>query len=170
MQPVKPPPSEQPPPVTDLTGQVVETAKPAREQAPKDAKYLGRYDMTVAKEQKSTGRKSTGRDVGRAVVERPSPLQSPQSTSKDPTHIAPKARKQAKTEPGQAEAPQPVVTPREGPGVAPQVGSSDPQPQGASVVRGQYDGLLLPATSAGNCVAGPPGVALSPASGLALSI
>lgn len=138
------------PPVTDLNGQVVETAKPAREQAPKDAKYLGRYDMTVAREQKSSGRKANGRDLGRAVLERPSELQSPQSNSKEPTRIAAKSHKQAPTEAGQA-APQQVDAPtREGPGVAPQVAPGTPQPQGASVVRGQHDGLLLPATSAGN--------------------
>jgi TonB family protein len=149
--PPKPPGKpQQPPPVTDLNGQVVETAKPAREQAPKNAKYLGRYDMTVAKEQKSSGRRSNGRDLGKAALERPSEVQSPQSDSKEPTRIAAKAARQAPTEPGE-EAPQQLVAPtREGPGIAPQVVPGSPQPQGASVVRGAHHGLLLPATSAGN--------------------
>lgn len=147
----KPPEVAKPKPETPeelLNGQVVETARPEREQAPKNAKYLGRYDMTVAKETKATGRKAQGRDLGRVAIANPSSLQSPQSSSRDPTQLPQQAARATKSSGGPA---QPAVEAQLGPGIGPA-----PQPErqagqsGSVVVRGADNGLLLPSTSPGN--------------------
>ena len=61
-----------PKPVEDMKGQVVETARPEHEKRSKHARYLGRYDMQVEREQKSRGRKRQGRDLGHLKIDRPS--------------------------------------------------------------------------------------------------
>lgn len=148
----RPPEAKKPdPPKTEeelLNGQVVETARPEREQAPKNAKYLGRYDMTVQKETKATGRKTPGRDLGRVAIDNPSKLQSPQSTSKDPTQLPAMAARAAKSSGGPA---QQAVEAAKGPGEgqAPQQERQAGQ-SGSVVVRGVDNGLLLPSTSPGN--------------------
>ncbi len=151
--PAKPKPAEPPKPKPDpqeeaLNGQVVETARPEREQAPKNAKYLGRYDMSVTKETKASGRKAQGRDLGRIAIANPSSLQSPQSTSRDPTQLPPQAARAAQSTGGPA---QPAVEAHAGPGAG-----QAPQPErqagqsGSVVLRGADNGLLLPSTSPGN--------------------
>jgi TonB family protein len=150
-------------PTDDLNGQVVETARPLVEQAPKNARYLGRYDMRVDREVKSQGRKSPGRDLGRLHIENPSPLQSPQSKSKDPTVIPdrPTPARQAAGEAGDRADRAPTTL---GPGPAPKAAKGDAgEREGSVVVKGAHDGLLLPATSPGNvmhniqALAGSPG-------------
>ncbi len=151
--------------VTELKGQVVETARPENEQRPVKTKYLGRYDMKVEQEQKSKGHKRKGRELGKHVIDKPSRLQSPTSKSKAPTRIAATKRRASKRK-----AQKPKFTkaagdaarlpghkrsadghkPRDGAGNLP--GGGSPQPKGPrpSVVRGAHSELLLPATSAGN--------------------
>ena len=151
--PARPKPAEPAKPKTEapeelLNGQVVETARPEREQAPKNAKYLGRYDMAVERETKATGRKAQGRDLGRIAIANPSSLQSPQSTSRDPTQLPQQAARAAQDTSGPA---QPAVDAQAGPGAgqAPQLERQAGQ-SGSVVVRGADTGLLLPSTSPGN--------------------
>lgn len=147
-KPAEPPKPKVTPAEELLNGQVVETARPEREQAPKNAKYLGRYDMTVERETKATGRKTHGRDLGRIAIAEPSSLQSPQSSSRDPTQLPPQTARAAQSTGGPA---QPAVDAQAGPGVG-----QAPQPErqagqsGSVVVRGADNGLLLPSTSPGN--------------------
>ncbi len=84
----EPPPPIKKPPETEPKGQIVETARPEHEQQPQDARYLGRYDMQVEREQKSRGHQRKGRDLGRVHIDNPSELQSPNSKSRDPTKVA----------------------------------------------------------------------------------
>jgi TonB family protein len=139
-----------PPPVVDLNGQVVETAKPMVEQRPDQAKYLGRYDMKVAKEQKSKGQKTLGKDLGKMHIDKPSALQSPQSASQDPTQIPKHEKKLVKGTSGAPDKSADKVKPVDGPGAAAVADSGETARQGSPVVRGKDDGLLLPATSPGN--------------------
>jgi TonB family protein len=174
---------KKPKPVEDLNGQVVETAKPAQEERPDKTRYLGRYDMKVEREQKSTGRKKKGRDLGRVQVDKPSELQSAASKSKKPTTL-PRAerlaKKKQKADEQRPDKPEqkaaalynvPVPAPGEGKapdragagaiaGGRPTEETGRPQP---SVMRNAAAGLLLPATSPGNimhniqALAGSPG-------------
>lgn len=139
------------PPEDDLNGQVVETARPEREEAPDKAKYLGRYDMKVEREQKSSGRKTPGRDMGRLAIADPSPLQSPNSKSRDATRLpqasAKPAPRQGQAKPAaESEAPKQVA---DGPGNGQPSAPAQGVPR-SPVLRGAESGLLLPATSAGN--------------------
>lgn len=146
----EPPKPEVKPPQDDLNGQVVETARPEREEAPDRAKYLGRYDMKVEREQKSQGKKTMGRDMGRLAIANPSPLQSPNSKSKDPSQLpqaaarpAPQQGEQAATG---AESPKTVA---DGKGAGQPAEANRGVPR-SPVLRGAPTGLLLPATSAAN--------------------
>lgn len=168
-------------PVEKPDGQIVETARPESEERPQNARYLGRYDMKVEREQKSTGKKRKGRELGHMQIEKPSELQSPQSKSKAPTQIAGRKQqarkrmaKQRKQEKAAAQQPQQqpgmvakqnpaqLAPPTDGPGAAPggEVTSPVVRP---SVVRGGHSEMLLPATSPGNvahnlqALAGSPG-------------
>lgn len=140
-----------PPPEDKLNGQVVETAKPLVEQAPQNAKYLGKYDVTTAHEQKSKGQKTIGASSGRLALKDPSALQSPQSTSRDPTQIPQHAHKPVAGSAGavgqEAMKPSPVMAP----GVRPEtdIGEAKARPS-SPVIVGANDGLLLPSTSARN--------------------
>ncbi len=150
-----PPPKEdkpkEKPPEDKLNGQVVETAKPLVEEAPQNAKYLGKYDVKTAKEQKSKGQKTIGANSGRLALNDPSALQSPQSTSKDPTQIPQHEHKPVAGSTGatgqEAVKPSPVLAP----GVRPEteVGEAKARPS-SPVIVGANDGLLLPSTSARN--------------------
>lgn len=140
------------PPVVDVNGQVVDTARPLREERPDSAKYLSRYDSTVAKEQKSQGRKTIGRDLGKMELEHPSPLQSPQSTSKAPTQIPKHEPKVVKGTSGSVDKSADKTKPVDGPGAAAVADAGETVRQGSRVVRGKDDGLLLPATSPGNVI------------------
>ncbi|MCO4760533.1 MAG: TonB C-terminal domain-containing protein [Myxococcales bacterium] len=151
-------------PVDELKGQVVETARPKTEEAPKDAKYLGRYDMKVEVEQKSRGRKRRSNDLGTVKVDKPSKLQSPTSKSKDPTvlRMAKQAQKKRRSKKkarkkmasGQAaRTPGPKAQPnvaRAGPGARAEGGDPNPRRKVPAVMRARTGGLLLPSTSAGN--------------------
>lgn len=171
---------EPPQPVEKPEGQIVETARPESEERPQNTRYLGRYDMKVEREQKSTGKKRKGRELGHMQIDNPSELQSPQSKSEAPTQIAARKKqaeqrraKQIKREKAAANKPQPagmvakanpteLAAPTEGPGAAPggEVTSPVMRP---SVVRGGHSEMLLPATSPGNvahnlqALAGSPG-------------
>lgn len=147
----KPVPEKRPLAATDMSGQVVETAKPMIEQVPDQAKYLGRYDMKVEREVKSLGRKAPGRDLGKMQLDRPSPIQSPQSTSKDETKIPKHEPKQVKGVSGSPEKSVDKAQRLDGLGPAPALETAESSHrQGSPVVRGKDDGLLLPATSPGN--------------------
>jgi hypothetical protein len=168
--PKKPKPEEEKPkPVEEPDGQIVETARPETEERPLEARYLGRYDMKVAREQKSQGKKRQGRDLGHRQIENPSELQSPTSKSDAPTQIAaPKSTETAERRPkakaqravakrAEAAPPSPTVGPQpahtaaavDGPGPSPG-GSPSDAPAHPSVVRGAASEMLLPATSPGN--------------------
>lgn len=142
---------DEPKPEDKLTGQIVETAKPLVEEAPQNAKYLGRYDMKTAKEQRSQGQKTVGANSGRFKLENPSPVQSPQSDSRDPTQIPQHAHKpvvgSVGAEKQELVAPAPIVAPGAKPET--EVGQEHARPT-SPVITGAYDGLLLPATSARN--------------------
>ena len=71
-QPEKPKEPEKPKPVETPDGQIVETARPETEERPEVARYLGRYDMKVAKEQKSEGQKRKTQDLGKMEIDNPS--------------------------------------------------------------------------------------------------
>ncbi|MEY3011987.1 MAG: hypothetical protein RIT45_722 [Pseudomonadota bacterium] len=167
-------------PVEKPDGQIVETARPESEERPQNARYLGRYDMKVEREQKSKGKKRKGRELGHVQIDNPSELQSPTSKSKAPTQIASrnrarqrrvakqkaeaKAAAQKAAQPGMVakQNPEQVAPPTEGPGAAPggEVTSPVVRP---SVVRGGESQMLLPSTSPGNvahnlqALAGSPG-------------
>lgn len=147
-RPAQPAPRpEESPPEEALNGQIVETARPETEQVPQQAKYLGRYDMRVDRETKASGRRSKGGDLGRFAIDNPSPLQSPQSDSRDPTQMAQPAQpaKGERTEQAQA-----ATTPT-GPGAgATAPSTAGPTQSGSVVVQGAPNGLLLPSTSPGN--------------------
>ncbi len=136
-----------PPPERELSGQIVQTARPEREQRPTDSQYLGRYDMTVPKEKKARDVARATKDLGRQRVDEPSPLQSPNSKNKQRTALD--ARKQDQ---GQQVAEQAPPLPKAGAGEAapPAVDPQAPKAGGSVVVRGADTGLLLPATSPGN--------------------
>ncbi len=140
-----------PPPEDMLNGQIVETAKPLVEEVPQNAKYLGKYDVATAKEQKSKGQKTIGASSGRLALNDPSALQSPQSNSKDPTQIPQHAHKPVAGSTGAAgqEALKPATV--MAPGVRPEaeVGEAKSRPS-SPVIVGANDGLLLPSTSARN--------------------
>lgn len=155
---------KKPKPVEELDGQVVETARPKVEERAQTAKYLGRWDMKVEREQKSRGRKRKSRDLGKVDVEKPSRLQSPDSKSKAATRIAARERKRqrqvargdrSKSKPsparkaGEGLAADGGVA-RDGPGLRQGGGELDPTPERPSVVRGAHSDMLLPATSPGN--------------------
>lgn len=142
-------PKPKPKEIDILNGQVVETAKPLEEKRSEDAKYLSRWDSTVAKETKSRRNKTTRSDSGLEALDNPSHIQSPQSTRKDPTQIAKLSQPQRRTGLQSKPAAAPAV---DGPGLRPQ----EVQPGGdqaktsPSVVEGPMNNLLLPATSLGN--------------------
>ncbi len=138
------------PPVVDLNGQVVDSARPMREERPDNARYLGRYDSKVAKEQKSLGRKMLGKDLGKMPLDNPSPIQSPQSASKAPTQIPKHEPKVVKGTSGAPDKSADKVRPLDGPGAAAVADAGETARRGSPVVRGKDDGLLLPATSPGN--------------------
>jgi len=140
---------EPPKPIDKLTGQVVDTARPTVEKAPEKANYLGRYDSSVKREVKSKGRKTPGRDLGKAAIANPSSVQSLQSNSKDPTRIPERKQVQQARE-GKPKENADSMRPNGGPGAAPLAKAGDRARQGSPVVRGSHDGLLLPATSPGN--------------------
>lgn len=143
-------PKPKPPQDDDLNGQVVETARPEREQAPENAKYLGRYDMKVEREQKAMGRKVPGRDLGKMAIDNPSRLQSPQSTSTAPTQL-PRQRQVAQAPKGENKPEQAAVAASQAPGNGPAPQEAQPPGQSSSVVvQGAPNGLLLPSTSPGN--------------------
>lgn len=174
----KPKPKEKrPKPEEKLTGQVVETARPEIEKAPEDARYLGRYDMTVPVEQKSRGHKRNGKELGKRKIDKPSRLQSPNSKSLKPTKMAGsnkraierklrKSEAKAVGEAAKIAGPKPAKdgkAMRKGLGSLPGGGSPLPRGQQPSVVRGKHSDMILPATSAGNiahniqALAGSPG-------------
>lgn len=158
------PKPKQPEPEDKLNGQPVEVAKPLVEEAPQNARYLGKYDVKTDHEQKSHGRKAIGANSGRMALRDPSALQSPQSNSRDPTQIPQHAHKAVAGSTGakgqEAASPAPVLAP----GVRPdtEVGEAKARPS-SPVVLGANDGLLLPATSSRNvlhniqALAGSPG-------------
>ena len=163
-QPEPPKKKKKPKPEEKLTGQVVETARPEVEKAPEDARYLGRYDMTVPVEQKSRGRRRQGKDLGKRKIDNPSRLQSPNSKSTAPTKMAganrsARQRKMKRTA-SKASGQNAIVAgparpdngqqPRKGVGQLPGGGSPAPSQPRPSVVRGKHSDLILPATSAGN--------------------
>ncbi len=186
-QPLKRPPEEKKEkkklPEDKLNGQVVETARPETEEAPQVAKYLGRYDMKVKVEQKSRGQKRKSDNLGTKKIENPSKLQSPTSTSKDPTVLRTakrlakrkqkrqeRKREAAQTLPASghaAKTPGPkaasTAAPQEGPGASVAGGDPAPRQTSPSVLRGKHSDMLLPSTSAGNvmhnlqALAGSPG-------------
>ncbi len=159
-------------PEDKLTGQIVETARPEKDERPKVAKYLGRWDMKVKVEQKSKGRKRKGRELGTRKIDNPSKLQSPTSKSLAPTALKRQQKKQqqkkqkrrdkkrerkvAKRASGQdakIAAPRKsnaATQPKTGPGALAAGGDPRPRLKRPSVVRGKYSGVLLPSTSAGN--------------------
>ena len=148
----QPKPEDKPkPPEDKLNGQIVETAKPLVEEVPQNAKYLGKYDVTTAHEQKSKGQKAVGANSGRVALKDPSALQSPQSNSRDPTQIPQHAHKPVAGSTGAAgqEAVKPAAV--MAPGVRPEeeVGEAHSRPS-SPVIVGANDGLLLPATSPRN--------------------
>lgn len=161
------PPKPKPKPVDDLKGQVVETARPENERRPVKTQYLGRYDMTVDKEQKSKGHKRKGRELGKHVIDKPSRIQSPTSKSKKPTKLAAgvmktdrprkakasekKAAGDAALVPGTKQAADGRAL-RDGAGSLPGGGSPLPKQERPSVVRGSQSDMLLPATSTSNIV------------------
>jgi TonB family protein len=163
-QPRKAKKLEKPKPDKAPSGRIVQTAKPEVEKAPKNAKYLGRYDMTVPVEQKSRGRRRRGQDLGRRQIDKPSQLQSPTSKSLKPTRTAHrnkrahkrKLRKRAtKTSGDAALLPGPKRAAdgkalRKGAGALPGGGSPLKKRPRPSVVRGEHAQMLLPATSPGN--------------------
>jgi len=138
-----------PPPERELSGQIVQTARPDREQRPTESAYLGRYDMAVPKEQKAREVVRNSHDLGRVRVDEPSALQSPKSRSREPTSLHTK-----KQEHGEPATEQSAPPPKPGAGESPPP-MADKQPSkagGSVVVRGEDNGLLLPATSPGNVV------------------
>ena len=151
-------------PEDKLKGQIVETARPKLEVAPKKTKYLGRYDMKVEKEQKSKGHKRKGRELGKVAIKDPSRIQSPTSKSKKKTRIAGgnRAAKAQKAKPKKVQQrgdaailPGPKRTAkgsklRKGAGAVPGGGSPLPRGVQPSVVRGKHADMILPGTSAGN--------------------
>ncbi len=139
------------PPEDKLNGQIVETAKPLVEQAPQNAKYLGKYDVTTAHEQKSKGQKTIGASSGRLALNDPSALQSPQSTSRDPTQIPQHAHKPVAGSTGAVGREETMPAPLMAPGVRQEteVGEAKARPT-SPVIVGAYDGLLLPSTSSRN--------------------
>jgi len=147
----KPEPKPQLPKPTEIpSGQVVETARPSTQEVPMNARYLGRYDMKVAREQKSLGHKRAGRDLGKVHIADPSPLESPESTSVEPTQIPKQRSRHARTatrSPDQAVA---EATPTDHAGPAPQTKLSGEATQGSVLTQNKSEGLLLPATSPGN--------------------
>jgi TonB family protein len=178
----QPPEPPKPKPVEELKGQIVETARPERMERPEQARYLGRYDMKVEREQRSTGRKRQGRELGKRAIADPSELQSPTSERTEPTTLAgqpqrrrrpaqaqaqraAKAAKPAKAPPAAVARPTPTpqaAPPTEGPGAAPGGPISSPVLRHAAAQPGGAQ-LLLPATSPGNvahnlqALAGSPG-------------
>ena len=144
-------PKAPPPPEDKLNGQIVETAKPLVEEAPQNAKYLGKYDVTTAHEQKSHGHKAIGANSGRMAMNNPSALQSPQSNSRDPTQIPQHAHKAAAGSNGAVGQEAVKSAAVMAPGVRPEeeVGEAKARPS-SPVVVGESDGLLLPATSQRN--------------------
>jgi TonB family protein len=140
-------------------GQIVETARPAIERRPTRSRYLGRYDVTVAREQKARERRPANKEPGRVALIERSRLQSPESTSPLPTSIPAPAATAPPSAEGSGPTPQAPGQRRPEAGKAP--GSTEPPRP--SVVRGAHAGLLLPATSAGNvlhnlqALAGSPG-------------
>ncbi len=145
-EPAKPKPRED----DDMNGQIVETARPERDEAPDHAKYLGRYDMKVDREQKALGRKTPGRDLGKMAIDNPSRLQSPQSTSKEATQL-PRQRQVVQTKKGENQPDQQAVAAANMPGAGPAPQEAHNQGQNSSVVvQGAPNGLLLPSTSPGN--------------------
>lgn len=147
-----------------LTGQVVETARPQVEEHAPLAQYLGRYDMRVAREVKARSRRLPSEVPGRLEVAHASKVQSPQSTSPEPTRIPERAPlRPVEVAPVAPQAPAHN-------GSAPTLGTAPAPPTEASpgspspaVVRRPSDALLLPATSPGNvlhnlqALAGSPG-------------
>ncbi len=136
-----------PKPDPEPSGQIVQTARPDREQRPTHSNYLGRYDMTVAKEKKAREVAQKLHDLGRVRSDDPSPLQSPNSKSKARTSLRAKQQEQ-----GEKQGEQAAHAPKNGAGeAAPTVPEPQPPKAGGSVVvRGSETGLLLPATSPGN--------------------
>ena len=143
---------KEPKPEDLLNGQIVETAKPLVEEAPDAAKYLGKYDVKVAKEQKSHGQKTVGANSGRMTLDNPSALQSPQSDSRDPTQIPQHQHKAQVGSTGATAQEQVHPAPVMSPGVRPEAetGQDRARPSSPVVVSGEQDGLLLPSTSARN--------------------
>lgn len=189
--PAKPQEPEKPKPIETPDGQIVETARPETEEQPDKAKYLGRYDMKVAIEQKSQGQKRKTKDLGKMEIENPSELQSPNSTSKAPTAIAgapkplrpmqapdtsqldskPSKRSEAQIAKATPQAPapptvrptQPTAAPLNGPGAAADLPPSSDMLK-PSVVRGGTASMILPSTSAGNIAHNMQALAGSPGS------
>lgn len=130
-----PPPEEKPDP---LSGQIVDIAPPKVEVTPPKAKYLAQYDSTVAKEVKARPERRTKRARAGAAVAKPSQLQSPQSTSREPT-----ASPKPEVTTGQ---PEPQATPfPKGPS-----GTAAP---GSVVGRSQSGQLLVPTLDAASAMA-----------------
>ncbi len=168
---------KKPKPVEKLDGQVVETARPEREERAAVAKYLGRWDMKVEREQKSRGQKRKSQQLGKVRIDKPSRLQSPDSKSKAPTRIASRQQRRKKRVPKgnklkstKAEAKSPgegalakAGVAKDGPGIRRGGGQDKPTPKQPSVIRGAHSDMLLPATSPGNilhniqALAGSPG-------------
>ncbi len=140
-----------PPPDDKLNGQVVETAKPLVEEAPQNAKYLGKYDVTTAHDTKSKGQKAIGANSGRMALKDPSALQSPQSTSRDPTQVPQHAHKPVAGSTGASGQETATPAPVMAPGVRQEAEIGDGKARPTSpVIVGANDGLLLPSTSARN--------------------
>ena len=140
-----------PPPEDKLNGAVVETAKPLVEEAPQNAKYLGKYDVTTAHETKSKGQKTIGASSGRMALKDPSALQSPQSTSRDPTQVPQHAHKPVAGSTGASGQETATPAPVMAPGVRQEAEIGDGKARPTSpVIVGANDGLLLPSTSARN--------------------
>ena len=145
------PPKDQPivKPADDRDfGQIVQTARPDREQRPTKAKYLSRYDMTVARETKARDLAKASRDLGRVRVDEPSEVQSLRSKSKEASAV--QVKRQRKVVDGEPST-QPI--PKAGAGELVEIPSENKpiaQAGGSVVVRGSDTGLLLPATSANN--------------------
>lgn len=138
-----------PKPVEIPSGQVVETARPASEEVPLNARYLGRYDMKVEREQKSLGHKTPGRDLGKMHIDAQSQLESPESNSKDPTQI-PHQQRHAKASSGSPDKAVEAAPVSESEGPAPMAKPGQSSPQGSVLTQAKSDGLLLPSTSPGN--------------------
>ena len=158
------PKKKKPKPVDKLDGQVVETARPKVEERAQTAKFLGRWDMKVDRQQKSKGRKRKSHNLGKVDLKKPSHLQSPDSESKAPTQIAAQKQKRrqqlaqgkpakSKSSPakvaGEGQLAQGGVA-RDGPGLRQGGGEEQPSPERPSVLRGAHSDMLLPATSPGN--------------------